>query len=503
MFRDIVKGIAKNTSIMLVQQAITWASSLLLVLFLPRYLGPIEYGKLFLALSIYEIFRVLVNYGGNYLVAKHVSRDRSATPQILVDAAVLRFLIALVSVVGLVGFVLVADYSHDTQLTVYAVGVMLLWNGGITALYAAYQGHELLKYTSLGAIVERVVVSIVGVASLLMGAGKIIIALVITFGNFLNFLCLIFFIKRITPSLSHVNWQNVFRQLRSGLPYFLFAVFSTIYYRIDSLMLSKMSPEEVVGWYGGAFRPFDMLNFLPFILTVALYPVLSRLWSESGDAHKRTTQKGLEIVILAAIPLSIGVSLFTEDLIGVLYGLEGYANSVTILQVLTCGLIFLYVDMVLVTTLLACDKQKQFSFVSLGAIPFKIILNYFLIDYYQAAATNGGIGAAIATVLTEGCIMVMAITLMPKGILSGFRFRVLAKGIAAGASMFGVLLLMSHFGTFWVLQIPIGAAVYIASVFTLRTFEPAEIAFLKQVVSIRSFSEAKELLRPDSSTPGG
>ncbi len=35
---------------------------------------------------------------------------------------------------------------------------------------------------------------------------------------------------------------------------------------------------------------------------------------------------------------------------------------------------------------------------------------------------NGGIGAGIATVLTELFIMIIGIILMPKGIFLGFRF---------------------------------------------------------------------------------
>jgi len=498
MFKDVVKGVAKNTSIMMFQQVITWVASLILMLFLPRYLGPVEYGKLFLALSIYEIFRVLVSYGGNFLVAKYVSRDHTATAQIVTDATVLRLLIAALSAAMLVGAVYLADYPVDTEMTIFAVAIMLVWQGGLTALYAAYQGHEALKFTSFGAIVERVVISVVGVTSLLLGAGKLVIAMVMSLGNLLNFVSLLAFAPRIIPSIPRVNWRDVFAQLRSGLPYFLFAVFGTIYNRIDSLMLSKMSPGEVVGWYGGAFRLFDMMNFLPYILTVALYPVLSRLGTESNSIHGRTTQKGLEIVILAAFPMTIGVFFFANDIISLLYSLENYQGSVPILRILTCGLMLLYVDMILVTGLISSDKQREFSLISLAAIPIKFFLNFVLINYFQAAANNGGIGAAISTGITEGCIMIATLILLPKVTLSGFRVAVIGKSAVASALMFGVIWLGWNIGIYWIALIPVGAVVYGTMLLLLKTFEPAEMQFLKQLVAARSLRQLKDLLKQES-----
>ncbi len=117
---------------------------------------------------------------------------------------------------------------------------------------------------------------------------------------------LMWFLKRVTSFFPKVNWRDITTQVKEGLPYFLLAIFGTIYYRIDSIMLSKMVPEPVVGWYGGAYRLFDMLNFFPVIFTTAIFPVLSRLWGREEQAHKRTTQRSLEFMILIGIPVSIG-----------------------------------------------------------------------------------------------------------------------------------------------------------------------------------------------------
>lgn len=62
MFRDEARGIAKNSAVLLFQQVLTIASSALMMMFLPRYLGPVRYGYIFLGTSISQIFWIFTAY---------------------------------------------------------------------------------------------------------------------------------------------------------------------------------------------------------------------------------------------------------------------------------------------------------------------------------------------------------------------------------------------------------------------------------------------------------
>ncbi len=346
MFEETIRGVARNTSVMFLQQIITWGSTFLLLLFLPRYLGPVEYGRLFLVVSISGIFLIFVNYGGNLVLPKNVSRSKERTAQLLVDALGLRFLLWIASLVGIIAFSLLADYPDEVTRMLLIAGVGLLWDGATTCLYACYQGNEQLQYTSAGVIAKRVFISLIGVAALLAGADATGIVIVLVLGSLLNFLVLVGFAKKIIRRIPRINWAEAANQLKEGAPYFLLIAFSTIYYRIDSIMLSKMSPEVVVGWYGAAYRLYDSFIFFPYLITVALYPVLSRLWRGEQHIHKRTVQKSLEYVIIIGMPVSVGVLMFSANIVQLFYGLSGYDQSVVILQILAAGLLLLFVDIV-------------------------------------------------------------------------------------------------------------------------------------------------------------
>jgi O-antigen/teichoic acid export membrane protein len=493
MFRDVVRSVARNTSIMFVQLLITWSSSFLLMLFLPRYLGPVEYGRIFVASSTNMIFGIFVQYSGNYWVAKNVSRFRSSTGQILVDAVAYRFILGIACLGAMMLFGYVIGYSSTVQLYLFIMGIGLLWQGASTTLTACFQGHEVMQYTSAGVITQQVFVSLVSVAALLMGASAVVIVIIGVSGGFLSFLVLSYFSRKIVTSLPRVDWRGVRRQMKEGLPYLLFGLFSTFYYRINSVILAKMVSDDEVGWFGAAYRLFEIMNFLPSIFSVAVYPVLSRLWKEEVNIHRRTTQKGLEFMIMAGVPISILLAMFAEHLVSLFYASQ-YVGSIIVLQVLAVGLVFLYVDMILGTTLIASDKQKNMSFISLAAIPISVGLNLLLIRYFQQQYDNGGIGAAIATGATEIVIMSFMLASMPKGIFTGFRKAVIVKVFMSGVLMTGTLSLMATGHVNWIVAGLIGSVVYCVGLFLLKTFEAKETEYLLLLLSIRNLRAFANLL---------
>jgi len=477
-FRDTARGLIKNTSILAAQQVITMTSSVILTFFLPRYLGPVEYGSLFLAGSYVMMLQVFVNYGSNYLIAKQVARDPAQTGQVLTDSIVLRGIFSFLGYGAMLAIALFGGYPEETTEVILIYGIMLFVAVGTSSLYACYQGREKLTYTSLGAIAERVGIAAVAIFALLQGTSAHVIAIIIVGGQTLNLLVLTGFSRRIIDRLAVVQWKNVLAQAKEGIPYFLFTIFGTIYYRIDTVMLSKMSPAEIVGNYGAAYRLFESLN-IPFIVSVALYPVLSRLWKDDADIHRRTVIKSLEYTLFLGMPVSFGLIYFAPDTIELFFGLTDYTPAVILLQVLAAGMLFLYVDMILGTMLIAADRQRKLTFLSSAAIPINIALNYVSIPYTQTHYGNGAIGAAAATGVTEIIIMLVIFRLLPADVLRGFRSVVIPKGLLGVGIMACSLVLMGMTGLHWLIQVVVGAIVYGLALIAIRAFEQAELDFFR------------------------
>jgi len=339
-----------------------------------------------------------------------------------------------------------------------------------------------MRHRSLLSIIEKVFVTSAGLVALALGGSSLSIALLMSGGTLLSALVGVTRLRTLVGKLPRVQWRRMGELARTGTPYLMMAIFAVIYYRINAVMLSLLVSEQVVGWFGAAFRFFDILMFLPSILSMAVFPVLARTAGQKGVVTQ-TTVKSLEFIILSAIPLAVGTLSFSDDIIGLLFGARAFAGSAAVLRTLAPGLILVYVDFVLVTALIAMDRQKQWSYVACAAIPASIALNALLITYFQRHTGNGGIGSAIATNITEFGILLSALWLLPRGFFPRERTWHVVKTLFAGGAMFGAIKLFRMIGVPWPVQALAGAMAYAVSILSTRVFHNDELAFVRAFIT--------------------
>ncbi|HWP82714.1 MAG TPA: flippase [Bacteroidota bacterium] len=473
---------AKNTIVLFTSQAITWLSSFVLMMFMPRYLGSEEYGRLYLAISLTLMAHMVIDFGGTYFIPKEISRAKDRAGELLANSVGIRFCVWACVFVLLLLFSELVGYPSTLQMLLLILGIGTLWESTSKNLKSGFQGFESMEYPALGAIVERLFITIGGVGALLLGCRSTTIALIMISGTLLNALMCVFFTRRIVTSWPRFQWRGGIEILKAGFPYFLWSIFAVIYYRIDAVMLSLMVPPPVVGWYGAAYRFFDVLMFLPSIFSIVIFPVLSRLWKEETQMLQHTLEKSLQFVLTSGVAIGIVACFFSHEIIDLLFGSAEYGPSASLLQIFSIGLVLVYVDMMLGTTIVASDKQKQWSMVALAAIPVNVGLNYVMIPFTQQTLGNGGIGAAISTVITEFAVMVGALHLLPpKTVL--LKRSTLGKVVLSGGIMIVSIVVLNVGRLPWVLHALLALAVYTGSLISLGAVSRSELRFLQEFFS--------------------
>jgi O-antigen/teichoic acid export membrane protein len=483
---EIAKSVARNTSIQFVQQIITWASTFFLMLFLPRYLGPVDYGRLFLAISITSIFLVAIDYDGRLGIAKRVARNPSGGGQILVDSMIIRIVIWIISVFMLFVFCLIVDYPNIVKSLILIFAIEMIWRGGRTVLNGVFLGYEIVQYSAIGYIAERLFISVLGVVALLLGANSVIIAIIMSLSTLCSYLITQRYVKKVIPNLPKADFKGSLVLLKDGVPFLLWTIFGVIYYTIDSIMLSFMAPEPVLGWYGASYKFFTMLAFLPSIYSTTIMPVLSKLWGKDDNLLARTTQKSVQFMFIGGIPISIAMFALSKYIIQFFFGLENYTPSILNLRIFSTGLLLIYIDMILGTAIMAINKHRQWATVAFIAVFVNIGLNSFMIPYTQANYNNGGIGAAVATIITEFFILASALHILPKSIFEKSLNQLVFKTLIAGVILFLCFYILEKISIFWVVQLVIGLVIYTISLFLLKVFTTAEISFFRSSFSFKN-----------------
>lgn len=375
-------------------------------------------------------------------------------------------------------------YSQHVHLLILILVIAKLWEGGSTALNAYFEGIEKMEYPSIGKIVEKIFVAVFAIGALLLGADSIGVAIIMTIGALLNLIVIYWYSRRVVRVRFKFD-PKIFSLLRSGMPFFLFSLFSVIYYRIDAVMLASFTSDEVTGWYGGAFRFFDIVMVLPLLYKTAIFPVFSKLWDNKEGVLESTVGHSMRLMILLGIPVAALIYIFSEPIIQFFMGLEGYASSIIILQIFALSIPFIYIDIILGSALMgAANKQKAWAATGLIAIFINISANYLLIPYTQQVFLNGGIGAAIATLITEVFVMVSAFYLLPKDYLQTFKSSYIVKPIVATILMvLPVILLLSYTGLYWMIVLFFASVLYISALFLLNTFNKVELKMITGFIS--------------------
>ena len=76
---------------------------------------------------------------------------------------------------------------------------------------------------------------------------------------------------------------------------------SSLFFRIDTLILQPLKGDAVLGYYNTAYRFIDALNFIPSNFTLAIFPALARLATSAKDAMLRAYILSLKILLWIAL----------------------------------------------------------------------------------------------------------------------------------------------------------------------------------------------------------
>ncbi len=492
-----VRSVARNTLIMLVSQLITFSMTFIWTVALLHLLGKTSYGKLFTVQSLAWIGAVFMDAGVSTYLTKQVAREHGRTPVLLGTAYGLRLLSTALVYLAILGVAVALGYDQDMVLALALVGGSIAVAAFTQATAAAFQGHENMLWPALGTIVEKITVTVLSVILLLLGYGLLAVSGVMLLGALANLALVGGMAWRRWPVRPHFDLRLMWALLIGGAPFFLWASFGVIYQRNSALQLEALTDPATNGQFGAAVRMYETLSFVPYIFQTAVMPVLARTFVHSTNAMQTTARRSFDLILLAALPISVGVVLLAPQIIDLIAGATDYAGAVLPLRILGLSLLPLYADMILATILISADKQRAWGSVAVLAALINPLLNWWLIPLTHQNLHNGAIGAAGVTLFTEVLIFCFYIVMIPRGVLSLSNARTALKIGLAAAGMGAVIWLVlpplqalapggsaGKLGAGLILAVcaVLGAAVYGGLAWLLRVIGPDEVRLLRRAL---------------------
>jgi O-antigen/teichoic acid export membrane protein len=187
--------------------------------------------------------------------------------------------------------------------------------------------------------------------------------------------------------LSPVAW----RLIQGGFVVSLVTVASTVYLRIDQVMLHSMASDLTLGHYVAAVRISELIEALPAAFGSALFPLLCISLADT-PRFRRHLDIGYRYMVLAGAALSVAICLGARPIMH-MYGGAKYAASVPLLAVLIWSEIPIFFAATFTNALLASGLQRLVLWPMVTGAVVNIGLNFYLIPRW------GAMGASWATVI--------------------------------------------------------------------------------------------------------
>jgi O-antigen/teichoic acid export membrane protein len=376
---NTVQRIAKNTAALFAAQIVVAILGLVLSICIARMLGDVIFGKYSFALAFTAIFAIFLSLGFPTLIVRDVARDKSLASKYLGNIAVIKVILSVI-IFGLVALTInLMHYPHDTTIAVLIFGIYIVLLSFADIFRITFRAFERMEYEACVVTIRQILTVSLGLAAIFLGYGLIAIACVFLIGGIFDFLLsfLICSKKFAKPKIEiDINfWKNA---TKSALPLAFLGAAVIIYIRIDTVMLSAMKGDAVVGWYNAAYSLVLALKAIPHLFINALFPVMAGFFISSRSSLKVAYEKSLQYLLILGLPLAAGTALLADQIIPLFYG-EQFSNSIIILQILAWDILLFFLHESIGTVLIAMNKQNQMATIAGGCAVINIILNLILI----------------------------------------------------------------------------------------------------------------------------
>jgi polysaccharide transporter, PST family len=389
-------AIFSNTVWLFADRILRMGASLIVGVWVARYLGVQQYGIFNYAFAFVALFGSFANLGLDSIVVRDIVRQPSNKEKILGTTFRLRLLGGL-----LTSFLAVASifvFRHNDNLTLSLVSI-LSFAGTLQAFDTIdlwFQSQVKSKYVVIAKNAAFFITTLLKVLLIQIKAPLVAFAWVGLAESGLSAVGMIVAYKIAGYSLKHWGWNFSIAKnlLRESWSLILSGFTIMIYMKIDQIMLGEMIGDQAVGLYSAATRISEVWYFIPTAISSSLSPSIYVAKDESESSYSQKMSKLMRLMVAISIAIALPMSFLSGNIINILFG-SSYAEAAEILKIHIWASLFVFMG-VATSPWFVAEGLTHLSFrrTFMGAVT-NCILNLLLIPKY------GGVGAAVATVISQ------------------------------------------------------------------------------------------------------
>lgn len=367
-----------------------------LILLAARMMEPSGFGLFCNAFSISMVFLTFSDLGLNQLSIRDVARDHSRAERYLGNTLTWKAILSVLAfgLLALTSFVIRGD-EPLLRGVVVVMGLSIMLRFFTLTGRCFMQGFERFDIESLAVLIEQVLLVLFGTLVLMLGYGVLYFALAFLVTRCIGIAVSYTLLRRLVRVKPRFEPRFLFEKQVEAIPIGVVFGILMIYLHMDTLVLSSIATNADVGMYNSAFKIYNGLFMLPSILCTVLLPRLSHVHHASRHEFRGIMIKGVAVLLVASLPITIVGTLFSKQFIVFLFESD-YAPAALPMAILFVTLTVSFQVWLLRTMYVATDRQRPLMIFYLAALGLRVAADLVLIP------RHGITGAAVATLITEG-----------------------------------------------------------------------------------------------------
>lgn len=404
------------------------------------YLGPYRTGQYQFVLSLVTIFGVIIDLGISQYVTKKIAEDATQAAKYFYNFLTAEVVLAGLVYALMVVFVYARGYDAEVRHATMVAGAGVFLYGLTVPFLTVLSGFQDMRKVALNNFVVSFVNVLVILSAVYFKHSIVYLAINQVLSSSFSLLLYYGHVRKHLPDLrlvrafAHFDFALLKKMLWAAAPFALLVSFSTIYNRIDVVLVTKFLGYAQTGLYTTAYKVVDLTNFFPAVVSHSLYPALAALMAKRALGEVRLTlEKYIRLMVAVALPLGVGGSLLSRQLILVLTsGDARFLPAAPVLAILVWAIVILFIY-VTANSLVVSQLTRWAVIVTGVNVVINIAGNILLVPRYGIQA------AAVMTVVSEALQGIFYFYFIWKNITHFALVRQFVKPVVAAAVM-GVVL---------------------------------------------------------------
>lgn len=386
------KTVFANFGYLTLLQIAGYVFPLLTMPYLARVIGPDGFGKIAFASAVVVWFQTIADWGFNLTATRDVAQnrdDKDKVSHIFSNVLWARCLLTFLSGILLGILIIIVPYFRENAAIILITFMMV--PGHILFPDWMFQAIEKMKYTTIFNLILKFIFTIAVFIFIHDKEDYIIQPLLTTIGYLLCGIGALYLIlKKWGYTLYMPQWREIFHTIKCSTDVFINDLMPNLYNSFSVMLLGFWGGSTANGFYDGGNKFPTIFYQFQSVLSRAFFPFLSRRL----DKHRVYAKINLGIAVFGTVLLIITAPWVIKIMLG-----SEFENSVIIMQILSCSIIFLAMSSTYGTNyLIISHHARQLRNLTFISSLIGMCVSIPLVYYFSY------IGAAVTVLISRGLL---------------------------------------------------------------------------------------------------